>query len=140
MLRKNHFFLGYWCFYTVFDRWSLSTWLKIRTSLLTWPKLKKWGQNKKNVKKIWGYLKGIVGQICPTPIFLPNIYLIKTFFNSFTPKYSFSIYIRNIHMGLEISIPSEKWKKCVSRMCWANLPNDSQIGLILMVAHAALCC
>ena len=33
--RKNHFFPGCWCYYTVFDRRSLSAWLKIRILFLT---------------------------------------------------------------------------------------------------------
>ena len=36
-LRKNHFFQGHGCFWTVFDRWPLSAWLKIRNLFLTWP-------------------------------------------------------------------------------------------------------
>ena len=39
ILRKNQFFLGHGCFWTVFDLWSLSAWFKIRNLFLTWPML-----------------------------------------------------------------------------------------------------
>jgi hypothetical protein len=48
-LRKNHFFLGYGWFYTDFDRWSLSAWLKIRILLIIWPKLGKLGSKSRKM-------------------------------------------------------------------------------------------